>query len=130
MHVESGQVGQFALKNLLSSTAFKVYGSSNVTTITQSNSALTFVYTQSDNQTVIQLDNLLIYLFEQQRAWKFWAPPTTSNPNVKPNEQIFVLGSYLVRNASISGEIVDVYGDNDNETSIEVYAGDSNVKTI
>jgi hypothetical protein len=63
-------------------------------------------------------------------AWQFWAPPTTSNPDVLPNQELFVLGPYLVRSASTSHGAVSVSGDSDQTSTLEVYAGDSIVHTI
>jgi beta-galactosidase len=106
-----------------------VYGTADVTA-TSSGSVQTFVYTQTTGKTVIRYNSVLIYLLEQETAWKFWAPPTTTNPTVLPNEQIFVLGPYLVRSAYISHGVVYVSGDNDNATTIEAYTGDSTIQTI
>jgi beta-galactosidase len=49
---------------------------------------------------------------------------------VKPNEQIFVLGPYLVRSAYVSHGVVHIAGDNDNATTIEVYTGNLAIQTI
>ncbi|KAJ8059632.1 hypothetical protein OCU04_011284 [Sclerotinia nivalis] len=127
-YLQQGQIGQFALKTT-SKLTYQVYGNSVFTANSTSNStstSQTFTYTQGAGQTVVKFsDGALVYLLDQPSAWKFWAPPTTSNPQVKPNEQIFVLGPYLVRNASISSGVVQISGDNDNATTIEVYAGNS-----
>ncbi len=128
-YLQAGQIGQFALKNVISKTTYSVYGTANVTA-TSSGSVQTFIYTQTSGQTVIKYNGVLIYLLEQETAWKFWAPPTTTNPSVLPNEQIFILGPYLVRSAYISYGVVYVSGDNDNATTIEIYTGDSAIQTI
>jgi beta-galactosidase len=79
-----------------------------------------YSYTQTEGSTVVQFSNgVLIYLLDQKSAWKFFAPPTTLNPAVRPDEHIFVLGPYLVRGASIDHDVVDITGDNDNSTSLE-----------
>ncbi|CZR54668.1 probable beta-galactosidase C [Phialocephala subalpina] len=129
LYLEEGQVGQFALKNTPSNASHTSFGPTTYTA-TSSSSTTTFIYTQGSGQTVIQFNDVLIYLLELQTAWKFWAPATTTNPEVKPDEQIFVLGPYLVRSASISHGVVHVSGDNDNATTIEVYAGNNNIQTI
>ncbi|CAD6445310.1 06d14879-ff4d-406c-9ede-0e5b68d0c4e4 [Sclerotinia trifoliorum] len=127
-YLEQGQIGQFALKTA-SKLTYQVYGNSVFAANSNSSSSSTsqtFTYTQGAGQTVVQFsDGTLVYLLDQPSAWKFWAPPTTLNPQVKPDEQIFVLGPYLVRNASMSSGVVQIFGDNDNATTIEVYAGSS-----
>lgn len=128
MYLEEGQIGQFALKNAAGAVPI-VSGNTEITSMVK-DSLTTITYTQSQGKSVLKLDNLLIYLLDQPTAWKFWAPPTTANPDVKPNEQIFVLGPYLVRSAAISHGVVHISGDNDNATMIEVYTGDSSIETI
>jgi Beta-galactosidase, domain 2/Beta-galactosidase jelly roll domain/Beta-galactosidase, domain 3 len=127
-YLVEGQTGQFALKTSGASTS-TVYGSTEAT-VNSSNNITTVVYTQGAGKTVLKFDGLLVYLLDQPSAWKFWAPPTTINPDVKPDEHIFVLGPYLVRSASISHGVVHVSGDNDNSTTIEVYTGISDIQTI
>lgn len=128
-YLEEGEVGQFALKNGALPAGHTVYGTSNVSTAL-SGSSTTVIYTQGAGQTVLEVNGVLVYLLEQKTAWKFWAPPTTSNPDVKPNEQIFVLGPYLVRTAQISHDVMYVSGDNDNATTIEAYTGNAAIQTI
>jgi beta-galactosidase len=128
LYLEEGQIGQFALKNA-ASTSHTVFGTADLSA-TSSDGSTTITYTQGAGKTVVQTNGILIYLLDQPTAWKFWAPPTTSNPDVKPDEQIFVLGPYLVRSAYISHGVVHVSGDNDNATTIEVYTGNPDIQTI
>lgn len=64
-------------------------------------------------------NGVLTYLLDKHSAWNFFAPPTTSNPNVAPHEQILVQGPYLVRDAVMHHNTVDITGDNANTTSLE-----------
>lgn len=127
-YLDPGQVGQFAIKSS-SNVTFASFGSTTYTSAT-SDGTQTFTYTQGSGQTVLQSDGLIVYLLDQSSAWKFWAPPTTTNPDVQADEQIFVLGPYLVRSASVSHNVVHISGDNDNATTIEVYTGDANTNSI
>ncbi len=129
LYLKQGQVGQFAIKNSPSEAAHSVDGTTEVSAAS-ANGTTTFTYTQGSGKTVLKFNGVLIYLLDQATAWKFWAPPTTRNPDVKPNEQIFVLGPYLVRSASISHGVVHISGDSDDSTAIEVYTGDSKIETI
>jgi hypothetical protein len=128
LYLDEGQVGQFAFKNARN-VAHTVIGSTKVS-MAENNGITTVTYTQGAGQTVLKSNGVLIYLLDQPSAWKFWAPPTTSSPDVNPDEQIFVLGPYLVRSASISHGVVHISGDNDKATTIEVYTGDSSIQTI
>jgi hypothetical protein len=128
-YLEEGQTGQFALKNGWSSDRNNVYGAPNLTS-TLSDGIATITYTQGAGEAVIETNEVLIYLLEQKLAWKFWAPSTTSNPDVKPDEQIFVFGPYLVRSAYLSNGVVYISGDNDNTTTIEIYTGNPTIRTI
>lgn len=127
-YLEEGQKGQFALQNRGQGES-NTYGTSDITTST-SDVVTTVTYTQGVGKTVLELNGVLVYLLEQKAAWKFWAPTTTSNPFVKPDEHIFVLGPYLVRNARTSQGTVFVSGDNDNATEIEVYTGQHSIQAI
>jgi hypothetical protein len=132
LYLEAGQVGEFAFPGNVS---VKSYGSTNITASrfkTNGTASYTkFVYKQSAGKNVVQLSNgVLMYLLDVSTAWSFWAPPTTSNPNVAADEQIFAIGPYLVRNASISSNVVSVHGDNTNSTTLEVYVGDDSVDAI
>ncbi|KAI4731224.1 hypothetical protein E4T49_00989 [Aureobasidium sp. EXF-10728] len=132
LYLEGGQVGEFALPGDIS---FKSYGNTNITASrikTNGTSSYTkFTYKQSAGTTAIQLSNgALMYLLDVSTAWSFWAPPTTSNPNVATDEQIFAIGPYLVRNASISSNVAFIHGDNTNSTTLEVFVGNANVDTI
>jgi len=129
LYLEQGQTGQFALQTGSDIANHTIYGPTKVT-VTPSSNLTTVVYTQGAGKTILQIDGVLVYLLDQPSAWEFWAPPTTINPDVKPDQQIFVLGPYLVRNASISHGVVHISGDNDNSTTIEVYTGDPDIQTI
>ncbi|KAG0652405.1 putative beta-galactosidase C [Hyphodiscus hymeniophilus] len=129
LYAEEGQTSHFALKHIPSPGGHTVLGKSKVSS-NLSGDVITLTYTQGAGMTVVMMNGLVVYLLDQPTAWKFWAPPTTTNPDVKPNEQIFVLGPYLVRSASVSHGVVHVSGDNDNATTIEVYTGNSDIQTI
>lgn len=132
LYLEAGQVGEYAFPGNIS---VKSYGAANITAsrakVNGTASYTKFIYKQSASKTVVQLSNgVLMYLLDVSTAWSFWAPPTTSNPNVAADKQIFAIGPYLVRNASISSNVVSVHGDNTNSTTLEVYVGDESVNTI
>jgi beta-galactosidase GanA len=125
LYLKQGQTGEFAFKSQKNIT-FKSYGADSGFAKASSNSSsyTSFTYKQAKGATAVQLSNgVLAYLLDVPTAWTFFAPPTTSDPNVTPNHHVFVVGPYLVRSASVSGDTVSVIGDNANATTIEVYAG-------
>ncbi|RPB03212.1 hypothetical protein L873DRAFT_1826287 [Choiromyces venosus 120613-1] len=61
-------------------------------------------------------------LLIQLNRWNIWAPALTTNPNVKPNQQLLVTGPHLVRNAEISGGRAEIKGDLNSTTTVEVFA--------
>ncbi|KAH0338386.1 glycoside hydrolase family 35 protein, partial [Aureobasidium melanogenum] len=132
LYLEAGQVGEFAFPGNVSSTS---YGNTSVTTCRMKANGTSyytkFVYKQTTGKTAIQMSNgVMVYLLDVSTAWSFWAPVTTSDPNVAADEQIFAIGPYLVRNASVSSNVVSVNGDNTNSTTLEVFVGNANVDTI
>lgn len=135
LYLEAGQVGEFSFESSGHSGYFdlKVHGDAHVTSSIghsnansygKSSSYTKYTYTQVPGSTVVELaDGTLFYLLEKETAWNFFAPTTTTDPNVKPDEQVFVLGPYNVRNVSISDGTATLVGDNANTTTLEVYAG-------
>ena len=123
LYAEVGQTSSFAFKGV-GQQRFQTFGTSGNLTTSTSNRTASYTYTQGSGASVVKFTNgTIFYLLDTQTAWRFWALPTTSSPYVTASEQIFVLGPYLVRSASLQGTTVALVGDNDNATTIEVYAG-------
>lgn len=141
LYLKEGQAGEFAFRGEAGLT-FSVYGSpgdsSFATTTTTSTNGSTggggsqaFTYTQDAGATFVKFSNgVLAYLLSQETAWTFWAPPSTSPADDvygRPDRKIFVLGSYLVRNATVGADdnVLHLSGDNNVTTTIEAYADSS-----
>lgn len=132
MYADVGQISEFAFQGSRSQRmSFKTYGKTRVdqsiVQLNQSSGQLNnltkYTYTQVAGSTAVKFaGGPLVYLLDTETAWNFFAPPTTTNPNVAPTEQVFVLGPYNVRNVTVSDGVVILLGDNANVTSIEVYA--------
>lgn len=121
-YLNEGQTGEFVFKDD-SDLSFKVFGDSEVTEQETSGNAV-YSWVQTPGTTVVKFSNgVLVYLLERETAWTFWAPPTTLDPGVKPDEQIFVTGPYLVRSAYVSHKVLHISGDNDVATTVEAYTG-------
>ncbi|RHZ62659.1 glycoside hydrolase family 35 protein [Aspergillus thermomutatus] len=124
-----GQKGTFVFKHEPKLT-FQTYGNSNITA-SEASYGTQYSYTQGEGVTAVKFSNgVLAYLLDKESAWNFFAPPTTSSPQVAPNEHILVQGPYLVRGASLNHGTVEITGDNANTTSIEVYTGNPQVKNV
>lgn len=118
-YLNIGQKGHFAFKNPPAHLTYKIYGNSAVTSA-MSDRGTRYSYTQGQGSTVIKFSNgVLIYLLDKETAWNFFAVPTTSNPHVKPSQQILAIGPYLIREASIHRDTVSLIGDNANTTKLE-----------
>jgi beta-galactosidase len=129
LYLEQGKVGEFAFKNTPSGLTYKAYRPSSFTTIT-SNGIQKFVYTKGAGQTTVKFsDRTLVYLLDIPTAWQFWVPPTTANPAVLLNQQIFILSPYLVWSSYISNRVVYVYGDSNKNSTTKFYTGDSQIQT-
>lgn len=121
-YLAEGQDGEFSFVDS-SNLSFEVFGFSNVSQST-TESVIRYKWTQAPGVTTIKFSNgVLVYLLEQETAWHFWAPATTSAPDVKPDKQIFVIGPYLVRSANIVDRVLHISGDNDVKTTLEAYTG-------
>ncbi|KAK8090208.1 hypothetical protein PG997_005169 [Apiospora hydei] len=125
LYLKEGQTGHFAFKEDEPLT-YDAYSNSAFSTDTKTAGAgkNAFTYTQAAGTTAVRFSNgVLVYLLDQPTAWRFWAPATTSNPAVMPHEQIFVLGPYLARSASVQGNELRIDGDSDVATTVEAYTG-------
>ncbi|KAF2255109.1 glycoside hydrolase family 35 protein [Trematosphaeria pertusa] len=133
LYLKEGQNGEFAFKSSQQNITYETYGADagiKDSAVGNSTKYTKFMYTQSQGATTVLFSNeVLAYLLDVPSAWTFFAPPTTSNPSVAADQQVFVLGPYLVRSVNVAGDVVSVVGDNANSTAIEVYARQS-VRTI
>lgn len=123
LYLKVGQTGEFAFKNEKGLT-YTVYGSADFFTSNSSTSGQFFTYTQTPGATFVKFSNgVLAYLLDQETAWSFWAPSTSADVYGSAEEKIFVLGSYLVRSASVSDGVLRISGDNNVTSTIEAYLG-------
>ncbi|KAI8938541.1 hypothetical protein NX059_004427 [Plenodomus lindquistii] len=124
-YLKEGQTGDFAFKSNGNVTFSTTGGLSDLASSASNSTGYSrFTYTQGKGATAVQFSNgVLAYLLDVPTAYTFFAPATTQNPNIGPDNHIFVIGPYLVRSAKVSGATVSVVGDNANATTIEVYAG-------
>lgn len=133
LYLKEGQTGEFAFKDEsdLTYTVYASPGNSYFATSNSSTAGQVFTYTQDSGATFVKFSNgVLVYLLTQESAWEFWAPSTSSGVYGSPDEKIFVLGSYLIRSASISGGILQISGDNNVTATIEAYVGSADISSV
>lgn len=130
LYLKAGQIGELAFQGEDGDLGYDVSGCSKVS-VTTNGTLQVIKWTQSPGRTAVKLSNgVLLYLLDQSKAWRFWAPTTTSYPYAKANQHLFVLGPYLVRSAQISGKSLHVSGDNDKTTTLEAYVGSASIEAI
>lgn len=82
-YLNVGQKGTFVFKDE-PKLAFQTYGNSNLTT-SESSYGTQYSYTQGKGVTAVKFSNgVLAYFLDKESAWNFFAPPTTSSPQVAP----------------------------------------------
>lgn len=129
LYLKDGQTGEIAFKSE-QELEYIVFGDSAVSQrFNGTRQVLT--WRQAPGSTTVKLSNgVLLYLLEQSTAWRFSAPTTTSYPYANADQQLFVLGPYLVRSAHISHQVLHVSGDNDKSSTLEAYVGSTPIETI
>jgi Beta-galactosidase, domain 2/Beta-galactosidase, domain 3/Beta-galactosidase jelly roll domain/Glycosyl hydrolases family 35 len=126
IYLNNGQRGEFGLK-VDSSVTFKAFGAKSDFTSEQGKSSTgeTFVryhWTQPHGQVVVKFSNGIVFLLlDIPTAWKFFAPASTVAPNLNATDHVFVIGPYLVRDTTVSGNEVRITGDWNKHTDIEVF---------
>ncbi|RPA95845.1 hypothetical protein L873DRAFT_1791948 [Choiromyces venosus 120613-1] len=88
----------------------------------QGNGALILSFVQAEGLTVVELPKATLLLADRPTAYKFWAPGVKLAYYEPPQEQVLVSGPYLVRNATISGRTLNLIGDINADTKLEVFA--------
>lgn len=133
LYLKEGQTGEFAFKGEAGLT-YSVHaspGNSSFATSNSSTAGQVFTYTQDSGATFVKFSNgVLVYLLTQESAWEFWAPSTSADVYGSADEKIFILGSYLVRSASVNDGVLQISGDNNVTTTIEAYVGPTAISSI
>lgn len=130
LYLKAGQTGEFVFANETGLT-YDVYGSSAFSSSNSSTTGQFFTYTQDASPTFVKFSNgMLVYLLDQTSAWTLWAPSTSADVYGRPDKKIFILGSYLVRSAAVSGGVLQISGDNNVTTTIEALTGSTSVSSI
>ncbi|EME79049.1 glycoside hydrolase family 35 protein [Pseudocercospora fijiensis CIRAD86] len=122
LYLDVGQTADFTLDT---KAKHKVFGDNKLVSDANDHGTYTrYSYTQKAGSTIVRFDDdLTVWLLDTETAWNFYAIPLSTDPFASPNHQILALGPYNIRNASIQGSTIALVGDNENTTSLEVFAG-------
>lgn len=126
--VPTGESGEFYIKGAKSGKVSSCRGCSN-TGFHPDYNGLLVTFTQNKGMTVMMIGNIRVVILDRTYAYPFWAPTLSADPLVTTHETVFVQGPYLIRNASINGEVITLGGDSINSTTIEFF-GPGAIKTI
>jgi hypothetical protein len=139
LYLNEGQRGEFAFKGS-SPTRFVAHGLNQDVEVS-AGSVERMAWTQKKGYTILDFSTAknqsgsspLVYLLDKPSAWSFFAASTTKDPQVRPEQQLFILGPYLVRNATVVADTLYIIGDHDiaaEPAKLEAYVGDPLVQSI
>ncbi|KXS96174.1 hypothetical protein AC578_2652 [Pseudocercospora eumusae] len=122
LYADIGQSANFAIET---KAKYEVFGDTKLISDADDHEAYTrYSYTQGAGSTIVRFeDDLVVWLLDTETAWDFYAIPLSTDPFASSNNQILALGPYNIRSASIEGSAVAMIGDNENTTTLEVFAG-------
>lgn len=124
LYINAGQTANLALKGLKGQPT--VYGDLEVTTSSFQDKHTLITYTQTSGKTVLKFHNgPQLWLVDRITGWNIWAPSLTSSPNTKADEHLLVYGPYLIRTAELKGSTLELTGDLNSTTTIDITAPSS-----
>lgn len=104
-----GEQHELAIK-----TSAKDWKSDNGLTIAANNGDIVVNWQTSTKRRVLQVGNLQVYIVDRNSAYNYWVPETSSSSS------IIVNGGYLIRSATVSGHTLNLNGDFNSTTSLEI----------
>lgn len=118
--VPNGEGGEFLLEGSANISATAV--PSDSVKFHQSEHGLIVNFANQTGTTVVDTEKARFVILDRDSAWKTFAPVLTPDPHAPVNETILVSGPHLVREATISGDTVYLYGDTIADTTLDVFA--------
>ncbi|KAH7217574.1 putative beta-galactosidase [Fusarium oxysporum] len=116
-----GEQGEFLLKGATS--AKFVSGKGDKKSFTKTKNGIVANVVAGEEMSVIDFSNHVeAVVVDRRSSYKFWAPTLDNNPLAWENSTVLVRGPYLVRSASIKGDTININGDWDEETTVEIWA--------
>lgn len=119
-YLKEGQAGEIAVSGITSG-GITVSGAGSATSRLNKGS-LVVEFVQAAGLTVVELPGAQFLLTNRPTAYQFWAPGINTAYHEAPQAQVLVSGPYLVRNATARGTILDLVGDINKDTKLEVFA--------
>ncbi|PVH69260.1 glycoside hydrolase family 35 protein [Cadophora sp. DSE1049] len=116
-----GEFGEFLLQGATKGSV--VQGNSKSVKFASKQAGLTVSFTVGKDPLVIQLNNgVQAVIVDRGTAYGFWQPTLNSNYLAWENATVLVRGPYLVRGASIKSKTLELTGDWDKKTDVEIWA--------
>ncbi|OAL51706.1 putative beta-galactosidase [Pyrenochaeta sp. DS3sAY3a] len=115
----NGQNGEFLLKGATTVNASQ----GSIDNQAAKPDGLVVSFTTGHDPIVLDFDiGVQAVIVDRESAYKLWAPTLGNSPFAWENETVIVTGPYLVRHVELDSGKLNIYGDWNQETSIEVWA--------
>lgn len=76
------------------------------------------------NRRILQVEDLYVYIVDRNSAYNYWVPAISASASVIVN------GGYLIRSAAVSGATLDLRGDFNGTTTIEIIGVPKDVSSL
>ncbi|PGH12864.1 hypothetical protein AJ80_06573 [Polytolypa hystricis UAMH7299] len=125
--VPTGESAEFYIKGGKRCTKEKGQGSSNIK-ISRARDGVIVSLKQGVGMSVFSIDrDIRVIVLDRSYSYLTWAPTLSPDPFGRADDLVLVQGPYLVREARLSkhGHTLDIKGDVDKTTNIEIFAPSS-----
>ncbi|KAI2637638.1 glycoside hydrolase family 35 protein [Hypomontagnella submonticulosa] len=93
-------------------------------TVNQSGGLVTMAWSTNSTRRIIRLGGFHIYILDRNSAYNYWVP------EINKTSSLIVNGPYLVRSASINGDVLSLSADFNRSTVVEVIGSPTNTNTL
>jgi hypothetical protein len=93
-------------------------------TVATKNGTVIVNWETTTKRRIFQLDDLHVYIVDRNSAYNYWVPETSASSSVIVN------GGYLIRSASVSGATLNLKGDFNGTSNIEIIGVPKAVTTL
>lgn len=124
--VPNGESAEFAIKDYSSKKKPKIVQTCPGCEITfqppSYEHILTVNFHQEAGISIVDFDGFRVVLVDRGVAWKTYVPKLSNDPLAGLEKNIIVHGPHLVRSAEIKGRTLELRGDTDYETVLQIHA--------
>lgn len=105
-------------------TSAKNWKADSGLTVKPKNCNLVANWQTTNERRILHVGDLFVYIVDRNSAYNYWVPETSSSSSVIVN------GGYLIRSASVSGATLNLRGDFNGTTAIEIIGVPKDVSTL